>query len=136
MIELNKTSRLERKLKMKKNIIKIMVCAFVVAFAFTGSSMAKDTGKKAAAPAAQKKPADDTKAAAPATDEKPAAAEQVAMTGTVEKTDAGIVIKTADAVYTVTGKDLAKMVGKTVNATGTVDKQTITVTEVKEAKNK
>ncbi len=124
---------------MKKNIIRIMVCALVAAFAFTGSVMAADNAKKAA-PAAQEKPAepvDDTKSAAPASDAKSAKpAEQVTVTGTVEKTDAGIVIKTADAVYTVAGKDLAKMVGKTVNATGTVDKQTITITEVKEAKAK
>lgn len=121
---------------MKQNIVKIMVCALIAAFALTVPVMASDTGKKAE-PAAREKsaePAGDAKSAAD--NEKPAVAEPVTITGTVEKTDAGIVIKTAETVYTVAGKDLAEMVGKSVNATGTVDGQTITVTEAKVAEKK
>lgn len=125
--------RIGKENQMKRNIIKIMVCALVVAFAFTGFAMASEAGKKEAAPAVQEKTAE---AKPPATEKAVEPAKEVTVSGTVEKTETGIVIKTADAVYTVAGKDLAEMVGKNVDATGTVDGKTIKVAEVKEAEKK
>ena len=47
--------------------------------------------------------------------------EKIAITGTVEQTDAGLVIMGDDGEqYNVTGRDLSAMVGKDVEAIGTV----------------
>lgn len=64
-----------------------------------------------------------------------AIAEDGSVTGTVEKTDSGIVISAADgSTYSVMGADLTEMVGKTVNATGTLAEgesgKVLTVTSV------
>ena len=63
------------------------------------------------------------------------------VTGTVEKSDQGIIIKAEDgAQYIVMGKDLSKMVGKTVKATGTLAEgksgKTLTVISVEPVKKK
>jgi len=64
--------------------------------------------------------------------------EKIAITGTVEQTDAGWVIMGDDGEqYNVTGKDLSAMVGKDVEATGTVTEnegvKTLRLITVKEA---
>lgn len=63
---------------------------------------------------------------------------KIAITGTVEQTDAGWVIMGDDGEqYNVTGKDLSAMVGKDVEATGTVTEnegvKTLRLITVKEA---
>ncbi len=59
------------------------------------------------------------------------------VTGKVEKTDQGIVISADNGdTYIVMGKDLSKMVGKTVKATGTLAEgdsgKTLTVISVEQ----
>jgi hypothetical protein len=49
-----------------------------------------------------------------------AADEEETIAGTVVKTDKGIVIEAEDGDYIVKGKDLSKMVGKMVEATGKI----------------
>lgn len=61
------------------------------------------------------------------------------ITGTVEKTKNGIVISAADgATYLVKGKDLSKMVGQTIKATGTLAEEktgkTLTVVSIEPVK--
>ena len=48
------------------------------------------------------------------------AAEEETIAGTVVKTDKGIIIEAEDGDYIVKGADLAKMVGKMVEATGII----------------
>jgi hypothetical protein len=50
----------------------------------------------------------------------PAAKQEETIAGTVIKTDKGIVIEAEDGDYIVKGQDLSKMVGKMVEATGTI----------------
>jgi len=61
---------------------------------------------------------------------------QMDLFGTVQKSDNGIIIMSEGKTYQVEGQDLTPMVGKMVNATGTVTekegKYTITVTSVSE----
>lgn len=64
--------------------------------------------------------------------------EKIAITGTVEQTDAGLVIMGDDGEqYNVSGKDLSAMVGKDVEAIGTVTEsegvKTLRLITVKEA---
>jgi hypothetical protein len=49
-----------------------------------------------------------------------AAKEEETIAGTVVKTDKGIIIEAEDGDYIVKGKDLSKMVGKMVEATGII----------------
>ena len=67
------------------------------------------------------------------------AADEQTISGTIEKADAGIVITADDGMtYAVQGKDLSDMVGKSVEATGTLSEsdsgKTITVVKVEEIK--
>jgi hypothetical protein len=67
------------------------------------------------------------------------AADEQTISGTIEKGDAGIVITADDGMtYSVQGKDLSDMVGKSVEATGTLSESesgnTISVIKVVEIK--
>ena len=48
------------------------------------------------------------------------AAEQETIVGTVVKTDKGFIIEAEDGDYLVKGKDLSKMAGKLIEATGII----------------
>ncbi len=48
------------------------------------------------------------------------AVEQETIVGTVVKTDKGFIIEAEDGDYLIKGKDLSKMVGKLVEATGII----------------
>jgi hypothetical protein len=67
------------------------------------------------------------------------AADEQTISGTIEKGETGIVITADDGMtYAVQGKDLSDMVGKTVEATGTLSEsesgKTISVIKVVEVK--
>ena len=65
-----------------------------------------------------------------------AGAEKITLKGTVEQSDNGLIIKSEDGKYMLSGEDLSNMVGKTVEVTGTVSEsdagKTINVMSVKE----
>ena len=65
-----------------------------------------------------------------------AGADKITLQGTVEKGDTGLIIQAEDGTYMLSGADLSKMVGKTVEVTGTLSEsdagKTINVMSVKE----
>lgn len=65
-----------------------------------------------------------------------AGADKITLQGTVEQSDTGLIIHAEDGTYMLSGADLSKMVGKTVEVTGTVSEsdtgKTINVMSVKE----
>jgi hypothetical protein len=88
-----------------KKLIYAWIITLVFSFAFT-------TSVKGAPPAKQEESTSIKSA--------PAAGQEETIAGTVVKTDKGIVIEAEDGDYIVKGKDLSKMVGKMIEATGVI----------------